>query len=290
MGVRIQELPETTGIKKEDVLIVEDGQGTKKGTVQQLDEALGVSQLKEDLVDLQTKTRINYLRPTLQTTTQNGVTCTNNGDGTYTLNGTATSITTFWIGECKLKYGKYKILGTPNVNGCSMGGSIHGEIHYDGIILEQEINGAVAILVDSGITVNNAVFKPMITDDLSATYDDFVSGFDCLTRDLKMDLLWTNASPTSEFVSQLIQLNTAYYKLLAITFRNYAHFGENNTMIMPNDYDCQYYAMTVNTGVRNDIHSRAVLSGSKGVFFYDGYYNNNVDNRAIIPIRIYGLK
>lgn len=51
MGVRIQELPETTGIKKEDVLIVEDGQGTKKGTVQQLDEALGVSQLKEDIED-----------------------------------------------------------------------------------------------------------------------------------------------------------------------------------------------------------------------------------------------
>lgn len=49
MGVRIQELPETTGIKKEDVLIVEDGQGTKKGTVQQLDETLGVSQLKEDI-------------------------------------------------------------------------------------------------------------------------------------------------------------------------------------------------------------------------------------------------
>ena len=48
MGVRIQELPETTGINKEDVLIVEDVQGTKKGTVQQLDEALGVSQLKEE--------------------------------------------------------------------------------------------------------------------------------------------------------------------------------------------------------------------------------------------------
>lgn len=52
MGVRISELPETTGINKEDLLIVEDGQGTKKGTVQQLDEALGVSQLKEDLGDL----------------------------------------------------------------------------------------------------------------------------------------------------------------------------------------------------------------------------------------------
>lgn len=52
MGVRIQELPETTGINKEDLLIVEDGQGTKKGTVQQLDEALGVSQLKEDFDSL----------------------------------------------------------------------------------------------------------------------------------------------------------------------------------------------------------------------------------------------
>lgn len=50
MGVRIQELPATSGIKKEDLLIVEDGQGTKKGTVQQLDESLGVSQLKEDLI------------------------------------------------------------------------------------------------------------------------------------------------------------------------------------------------------------------------------------------------
>lgn len=59
MGVRIQELPETTGINKEDVLIVEDGQGTKKGTVQQLDEALGVSQLKEDLVN--TKQILNVL-------------------------------------------------------------------------------------------------------------------------------------------------------------------------------------------------------------------------------------
>lgn len=48
MGVRIQELPETTGINKEDVLIVEDGQGTKKGTVQQLDDSLGVSRLIEE--------------------------------------------------------------------------------------------------------------------------------------------------------------------------------------------------------------------------------------------------
>lgn len=48
MGVRIQELPETTGINKDDLLIVEDGQGTKKGTVQQLDDSLGVSMLRKE--------------------------------------------------------------------------------------------------------------------------------------------------------------------------------------------------------------------------------------------------
>lgn len=48
MGVRIQELPETTGINKEDLLIVEDEQGTKKGTVQQLDDSLGVSRLRKE--------------------------------------------------------------------------------------------------------------------------------------------------------------------------------------------------------------------------------------------------
>lgn len=59
MGVRIQELPATSGIKKEDVLIVEDGQGTKKGTVQQLDETLGVSQLKEDLDNVADFTKLS---------------------------------------------------------------------------------------------------------------------------------------------------------------------------------------------------------------------------------------
>nr|DAQ99994.1 MAG TPA: hypothetical protein [Caudoviricetes sp.] len=43
----------------------------------------------------------NLLKVTLQDKTQYGVTCTNNGDGTYTLNGTATKQTDFYI------YGNY---------------------------------------------------------------------------------------------------------------------------------------------------------------------------------------
>lgn len=40
-------MPSSNGIKKEDLLIVEDEESTKKCTVQQLDTALGISELKQ---------------------------------------------------------------------------------------------------------------------------------------------------------------------------------------------------------------------------------------------------
>lgn len=52
----------------------------------------------------------NLLNPTLETSSKNGITCTNNGDGTYTFTGTATAETDFTFSTIKLKYGKYKLL------------------------------------------------------------------------------------------------------------------------------------------------------------------------------------
>lgn len=47
MGVRIAELPSSKGISKTDLIIVQDNEATKQGTVKQLDDSLGVSRLKE---------------------------------------------------------------------------------------------------------------------------------------------------------------------------------------------------------------------------------------------------
>ena len=63
----------------------------------------------------------NLLNPTLQTTTQNGVTCTNNGDGTYTVNGTATGIAVFIV-----YYNFADVYGSASslkMVGCPSGGS-----------------------------------------------------------------------------------------------------------------------------------------------------------------------
>lgn len=48
MGVRIAELPSSKGISKTDLIIVQDNEATKQGTIQQLDDSLGVSRLREE--------------------------------------------------------------------------------------------------------------------------------------------------------------------------------------------------------------------------------------------------
>lgn len=139
----------------------------------------------------------NLLNPSLATTTKDGITCTNNGDGTYTLNGTATKAVTLYIAGSPVEntVGGYKLLGCP-ING---GDDTYRIVvsYYDnsewkaegsdignGVIIDSTYSRLnYLIKVESGTTVNNLVFKPMITTDLSATYDDFVpySGYDIKT-------------------------------------------------------------------------------------------------------------
>lgn len=48
MGVKIAELPSSESISKTDLIIVQDNEATKQGTIQQLDDSLGVSRLIEE--------------------------------------------------------------------------------------------------------------------------------------------------------------------------------------------------------------------------------------------------
>ncbi len=125
----------------------------------------------------------NLLNSTLQTTTINGVTCTNNGDGTYTLNGTATDLCLFNLGIFSLKKGTYRLVGCPKGGNtkifyldCRKNTTEQAFDAGDGggvFTTDDEKNVPSKIIVQSGVTVNNLVFKPMITTDLTATYDDF---------------------------------------------------------------------------------------------------------------------
>lgn len=121
----------------------------------------------------------NWLKPTLATTVINGITCTANKDGTYTLNGTATSDAYFTIGDdSNLIIGKtYKFVGCPNGGSNTtyrMGWNFHGYEYGNGLVSKKTSEARnVQITIFKGIKVSNLIFKPMFTENTSLTYNDY---------------------------------------------------------------------------------------------------------------------
>lgn len=122
----------------------------------------------------------NLLNPTLQTTIKNGVTCTANGDGTYTLNGTATATGVFILHSNIDFTGQMRLCGGTSL--VSLQYSNSSNFAYEdkgkGIIIEHfdsvtYPNASFNILIKTDNVYNNALVKPMFTADLTATYDDF---------------------------------------------------------------------------------------------------------------------
>jgi len=136
--------------------------------------------------DVKGQIHTNLLNSTAPTRTINGVTFTNNRDGTYTVNGTANDRCAFLVGNMTVKKDSYA-----KITGCPKNGS--GDIYYlagtnnvdydlgsdygSGHIFHNTSNYTefyTYIIISSGFTCNNLLFKPMVTTDLSAIYDDFV--------------------------------------------------------------------------------------------------------------------
>lgn len=130
----------------------------------------------------------NLLNPTLKTSSQNGITCTHNGDGTYTLNGTASARTVFVLGYTAdiIKKNANKTLRF-----VSRGDALDTyfvQIYFNnatpakdsgsGITFKVPTNVSetnVAVAINSGAVLHNIIIKPMLTTNLNATYNDFVS-------------------------------------------------------------------------------------------------------------------
>lgn len=120
----------------------------------------------------------NLLPAKLSPNKTNGVTCTANADGTYVFNGTATDKASFIFG------GEFHLDGIVKLVGCPPGGSIGTYSIVLPAAARDTGNGAqtenlknykynVAIEIGAGYTCKNLVFRPMVTRDLTATYDDY---------------------------------------------------------------------------------------------------------------------
>lgn len=131
------------------------------------------------------ETTVNLLNPTLQTDTKNGVTCTNNGDGTYTVKGTNNNDQqySFMIGHATIiNKDRYKLVGSPpnktsNTTHMWLANAdwsiAKNDVDDDGTIILPSDTYDIYINVRANETVNDT-FKPMLTTNLNATLDDFV--------------------------------------------------------------------------------------------------------------------
>lgn len=171
-----------TPIYASDLNHIEDGILANNAAIKVNETA--ISELNSNMVT-------NLLNLTLQTTTRNGVTCTNNGDGTYTLNGTASGGNAIFsmrgIKNDVAINRQYKIIGCPaggspadyflqqNTLNEKGDGEVGTYDYGNGAILTN-VNGfrSTYITIRQGKTANNLVFKPMLTTNLNATYNDFV--------------------------------------------------------------------------------------------------------------------
>lgn len=123
------------------------------------------------IYEQETTTGKQLFNPILDTTTQKGITLTKNIDGTYTANGTANGAAFFVIGA-------FSFIANTNyiLNGCPTGGAIttyqiliaDTANAYDigngyNCSYEENTTKNIVIRVQKGVTVNNIVFKPMIS-------------------------------------------------------------------------------------------------------------------------------
>lgn len=161
--------------------------GTANGITQELTITDGYAQLTDTATKrldslvikgntVQNSTKgLNLINCTSKTTTKNGITMVNNGDGTYTVNGTATDDFDIALAPYTTKQNIYYTL-----SGCPSGGSKttyyldpRGYERDTGrgttiINPNQDFSNYIRIVIKKDVTVNNLLFKPMFNEGQTA--------------------------------------------------------------------------------------------------------------------------
>lgn len=168
-----------------------------------------------------------------------------------------------------------------------------GRVHDSGTLFLGDINGGVNY---TGTTIDGTsriIFKPVKsvcnkTPDANGNVALVSSDVGAMS---KWVLLWSNASPSSDFAAQTISLNLSGYDQIQIWFRPvasesdeffaFAKVGSRIRMAFP----------------RYTIERRFVSVTTTGVEFYPAYYltsyggsSESLLNAYMVPVRIYGIK
>ena len=110
---------------------------------------------------------------------------------------------------------------------------------------------------------------------------------------VKIDLLWTNASPTSSFAAQDISVNYSAYKLIMLVFKRDA--ASNYLCYTLSTARTQSPSATMFNWNLSTIIFRGFNIVNNVITFYAGVRMTAIgtsvdDNNMLIPYKIYGIK
>lgn len=235
--VEDRELKDANGITQE--LTITDGYAQLTDTATKRLDSLVI---KGNTVQNSTK-GLNLINCTPKTTTINGITMVNNGDGTYTVNGTATDDFDIALAPYTTKQNIYYTL-----SGCPSGGSKTTYYldprgyEYDtgrGITIinpNQDFSDYIRIVIKKDVTVNNLLFKPMFNEGQTAQpFEPYTGG---------------KPSPNPEYpqeIKAVSKLSGAFYSKNLFDFniikdgniiRGTAVWTNNSVTITSNESDC----------------------------------------------------
>lgn len=216
--VEDRELKDANGITQE--LTITDGYAQLTDTATKRLDSLVI---KGNTVQNSTK-GLNLINCTSKTTTKNGITMVNNGDGTYTVNGTATNDFDIALAPYTTKQNIYYTL-----SGCPSGGSKttyylepRGYVYDTGrgitiINQNEDFSNYIRIVIKKDVTVNNLLFKPMFNEGQTAQpFEPYTGG---------------KPSPNPEYPQEIKAVNKLSGVMCGKNLFNYNTYIKNNKQL-----------------------------------------------------------
>ena len=163
--------------------------------------------------------------------------------------------------------------------------------------LKEETAGLLNTKADKTYVDGELAKKVSHTDSL--TYEEIMATTDltnkvasanALKEIATLDLLWENASPTSEYNDQRISMNLTKYKFVYILYILSTSVAEYiGGLFKPNIGRMNCFTMNPQLRYRNVTVSNTGISFNEG-WLVTGVTSENKDNNQMIPYKIYGVK
>ncbi|MCI6457185.1 MAG: hypothetical protein MSA56_05745 [Clostridium sp.] len=239
----------------------------------------------------------------IPTETTDGITLTNNGDGSYTLNGTSTKNTSFYI-EVNYPAGNYTISANNPVAGTTS--SFYIQAEYNGGPLRANLNLVnsnktksvtstihhISIVVPINLTLTNFVIKPQLEQGITATdFEPYTGGQPSPSPEFPMDIHTISGDNEIKVVNKNFaylkdgtytkENDTAIINNNLITLNTSSSTGSNSYFSFGNGYT-QTWAPAGN-GIKNVNDLK--LTGDGGNYIATIYTNKTISGS--ISFRIY---